>query len=277
MDQMIYLSEHIKSHALYGNLYATLTNAFTARGIKYRLLADTNDVWLRDFMPIRTRSGHWISFRYDPSYLKGCDKLRTDYISKISPQLDLPIIPSKINLDGGNVVFSPSRRRAIISDRVFDENKNRDRSALAAELEQQLEAEIIFIPALEPKEDMTGHADGMVRFLDENTVLGDEPIDGGELEAEIKQRLSDHGIDVIDFPYYETGKIKNGIVSAAGSYLNYLETDQCIFLPQFGGKKSRDAEAAAKARELFQKEIVPIPCAELAAHGGLLNCISWEM
>ena len=277
MDQMIYLSEHIKSHALYGDLYAALTGAFAARGIEYRLLADTNDVWLRDFMPIRTRNDRWISFRYEPSYLQKYDELRTDYQKKISPQLDLPIIPSKINLDGGNVVFSPSRRRAIISDRVFDENKDMDRSVLTAKLEQQLEAEIIFIPALEPYKDMTGHADGMVRFLDENTVLGNEPIGGGELEAEIKQCLSDYGIDVIDFPYYETGKVKNGIVSAAGSYLNYLETERCIFLPQFGGKQNRDAEAIAKAKKLFQKEIVPIPCAELAIHGGVLNCISWEM
>ena len=274
---MIYLSKQIKNWGQYGNLYVDLTNAFFARKIGYRLLADTCDVWLRDFMPIRTKSGRWISFRYDPSYLKGYDDLRTDYISKISPQLDLPIIPSKINLDGGNVVFSPSRRRAIISDRVFDENKDMDRSSLTAELKQLLEAEIIFIPSLEPDEDMTGHADGMVRFLDENTVLGNEPIDGGELESEIKQRLIDYGIDVIDFPYYETGKVKNGIVSAAGSYLNYLETERCIFLPQFGGKRNRDAEAVAKAEELFQKEIVPIPCAELAARGGVLNCISWEM
>ena len=274
---MIYLSEHIKSHALYGDLYDALTGAFTARGIDYRLLADTNDVWLRDFMPIRTRSGHWISFRYKPSYLEEYVYLRTDYQEKVAPQLDLSVTPSEINLDGGNVVFSPSRRRAIISKRVFDENEGMERSEIAAKLEQLLEAEIIFIPALKPKKDMTGHADGMVRFLDENTVLGNEPIEGGELEAKIKQRLNDHGINVIDFPYYETGNVKNGIDSAAGSYLNYLETERCIFLPQFGGKRNRDAEAATKAGELFQKEIVPILCAELAAHGGVLNCISWEM
>lgn len=123
---------------------------------------------------------------------------------------------------------------------------------------------------------MTGHADGMVRFLDERTVLGNQPTGDGALEAEIKKRLSAHGIATVDFPYYETGEVNTeGIVSAEGSYLNYLETDRCIFLPQFGG--DMDKEAVAAAEKLFTKEVVSILCKELAEEGGCLNCISWEM
>lgn len=41
---------------------------------------------------------------------------------------------------------------------------------LLTELENLLEAEIIIIPSL--KSDMTGHVDGVVRFVNENTVIG---------------------------------------------------------------------------------------------------------
>lgn len=39
--------------------------------IKYKLLNNTKDIWLRDFMPVKTKSGKYVSFRYEPSYLDG--------------------------------------------------------------------------------------------------------------------------------------------------------------------------------------------------------------
>ena len=61
----------------------------------------------------------------------------------------------------------------ILSDRIFDENPGYERNALIQELSQLLECEIIIIPSLRSKEeDFTGHADGMVRFVDRNTIVG---------------------------------------------------------------------------------------------------------
>lgn len=274
LDETIYISGLLRKR--YPELAQNLQNQFSEYGIASHWLTGARDIWLRDFMPIRTKSGRWICFRYQPSYLYDYPKLRTDYRCDIAPQLPLPVVYSDINLDGGNVVFSPSGHRAIISERIFSENPDRERGDLVRELEQLLEVEIILIPALGPEEDMTGHADGMVRFLDESTVLGNQPIGDGALEAEIKKRLSAHGIATIDFPYYETGEVNaESIVSAEGSYLNYLETYRCIFLPQFGS--DMDKEAVAAAEKLFTKEVVPILCKELAEEGGVLNCISWEM
>ena len=109
--------------------------------IKYKLLNNTKDIWLRDFMPIKTRSGRYVSFRYDPSYLKDNPDLKTDFKSDILPQLNMPdLVYSDIKLDGGNVVFSPSKEKVIISDRVFSENPDRREAALTAELENLLEA-----------------------------------------------------------------------------------------------------------------------------------------
>lgn len=136
-------------------------------------------------------------------------------------------------------------------------------------LEQQLKAQVILIPSLNRKNDMTGHADGMVRFVDENTVIGNCVPSKKGLEKRIQSVLQEYGIDVIDFPYFSSSND-----SAVGCYLNFLETERHIFLPVFGN--TMDDKAVASAKEIFPKTIVPININEIAKEGGVLNCISWE-
>ena len=245
----------------------TLFTALTAHDVPYALLEGTRDVWARDFMPVRTRSGQMISFRYEPSYLRDCPALRTDFRRDIAPQLALTPLYADINLDGGNVVFSPSGARVLISDRVFSENPEYPSAALVHELSELLEAEVLIIPSL--KSDMTGHADGMARFLDDRTVLCNRPLSSCGFEQQVKRAVQDCGLDAVDFPFVPTGG-----VSAVGCYLNYLETERVVFLPVFGIEQ--DAEAETFARQLFSKEIVPVNIREIAQQGGCLNCISWE-
>ena len=238
------------------------------RNVPCALLPGTSDIWLRDFMPVRTKSGKWISFRYEPSYLDKTPELRTDFKKQVAPQLNLDVTYSDINLDGGNIVFSPSRQRVLISDRIFGENQDREPTVLIRELEKLLEAQVIIIPSL--KTDFTGHADGMVRFVDEYSAIGNHTGTKNGLEQRIKKVLKCHGINVIDFPYYASKSI-----SAEGCYLNFLETENCIFLPVFG-RKDEDVKAIAAARQIFTKEIIPVEISAIAREGGGLNCISWE-
>ena len=252
---------------IYPSDTANLTAALDTHNIPYRFLPNTKGIWLRDFMPVRTRSGKLASFRYEPSYLRDCPGLRTDFRRDIAPQLALTPVYADINLDGGNVVFSPSGARVLISDRVFSENPEYPSAALVHELSELLEAEVIVLPSL--KSDMTGHADGMARFLDDRTVLCNRPLSSCGFEQQVKQAVQDCGLDAVDFPFVPTGG-----VSAVGCYLNYLETERVVFLPVFGIEQ--DAEAETFARQLFSKEIVPVNIREIARQGGCLNCISWE-
>ena len=262
---MIYFSALLP--VLYPTDAETLFAALDARNIPYRFLPNTKDIWLRDFMPVRTGSGKLVSFRYEPSYLKNDPDLRTDFRKDLAPQLGLPVTYSHINLDGGNVVFSPSGERILISDRVFSENPECPPAALVRELSELLEAEVLIIPSL--KSDMTGHADGMTQFLDDRTVLCNRPLSSCGFEQQVKRAVQDCGLDAVDFPFVPTGG-----VSAVGCYLNYLETERVVFLPVFGIEQ--DAEAETSARQLFSKEIVPVNIREIARQGGCLNCISWE-
>ncbi len=164
-------------------------------------------------------------------------------------------------------MLSPSKSKAIVTDRVFSENPEYDGNALLTELEKLLEAEIIIIPSL--KNDMTGHADGAVRFLDENTAVGNTSPYKNGYEQRVKKALGKYGISVLDFPYFELPK-----GGAIGTYLNYLETERHIFLPVFGD--AQDEAAVKRANEIFSKEIVAVNINGIAEKGGVLNCISWE-
>ena len=265
---MIYFSSLLYANPIYRPAGDRLCNAVNSCGIPYSFLKHTNDIWVRDFMPVKTRSGKYVSFRYEPSYLVDYPQLKTDFRVDINEQLPLErIVYSDINLDGGNVVFSPSKTKAVISDRVFTENENYAPAELIQELERLMEAQIIIIPSL--RSEMTGHADGMVRFISENVAIGNVSHSAYGLEAKIRKTLRNHGIEMLDFPYFSSSND-----SAVGCYLNYLETAQHLFLPVFGVQMDR--EAITSAESIFQKTIVPVVINEIAEHGGVLNCISWE-
>lgn len=264
---MLYFSSLLKTNPKYSLSAENLFSALSESGEKFALFDGAKDIWARDYMPIRTKRGRYISFRYEPSYLADDPQLRTNFKTDIAPHFALPVTYSNINLDGGNVVFSPSKAKAVITDRVFSENPEYDKNTLLLELENLLEAEIIIIPSL--ISDMTGHADGVVRFIDENTVVGNRTGYRYGLEMQIKLTLRNQGIEVYDFPYFES---KGD--SAIGCYLNFLETEQHLFLPVFG--VDMDREAIETAKNIFNKTIIPVNINEIAKDGGVLNCISWE-
>lgn len=143
--------------------------------VNYSWIKGTKDIWCRDYMPVQTESGKFIQFTYDPSYLKGnkeWEESRSD-VKEVCKLNGIDVTYSDINLDGGNVLICG--KRAIISDRVYSENPNFTKDELERKLSELLDCEIIIIPALKSQdEDLTGHADGMVRFVDRNTILGNE-------------------------------------------------------------------------------------------------------
>lgn len=265
---MICLSHLLKSTDKYISAADRVFAALDLSNIKYKLLNNTNDIWARDYMPVKTKSGKYISFRYEPSYLANDPQLRTNFKTDIAPRFKVDnLVYTDINLDGGNVAFSPSKEKVIISDRVYSENPSWHKTELTAKLAKLLEANVIIIPSL--KSDMTGHADGMVRLVGENTAIVNAPLSPYGFETKVKKSLQNYGFNVIDFPYfYSKGD------SAVGCYLNYLETEKSIFMPVFG--VDTDNEAIELAKNIFDKTIIPVNINEIAADGGLLNCISWE-
>ncbi len=253
-----------------------LTALLDKHGVAYRFLAGTRDIWCRDYMPVRTASGRLVQFRYDPSYLKGrpeWEQSRSDVREVCRLNGITPDETSGINLDGGNVLLCGDR--AVISDRVFSENPDRKPDALLAELARLLEAEIIIIPA--QRDDLTGHADGMVRFIDRHTLLGNRRADEYKYWAKgIGDVLEHHRLTYEDVPFFYDYKDARHPHHAIGIYVNYLEVGNLMIVPVFGVSGNKDAEALARFRELFpDRTIETIDYNEVALEGGLLNCTTW--
>ena len=252
----------------------SLTELLEKHSIRYGFLKGTKDIWCRDYMPIQIEKGKFVQFRYEPSYLKENLELQSDpkevcTANNIDPEF------SKINLDGGNVVNWSDR--AIISDRVFDENPEySSKNKLISEIEKFLETEIIVIPQI--KSDMTGHADGMVRFVDRNTLLGnDREQEYKYWKNGINKILKEKGIEYIDIPFLDHSE-KKYPDHAIGCYMNYLEVQNLIVLPIFETEKNKDQEVYNKFKEIFpDRRIEVINYNEIGLYGGLLNCTTWTI
>lgn len=272
--QVVYMSELLKER--YPETYSNLIKILEKHNTNYALIKGTKDIWCRDYMPVQTESGKLIQFRYEPSYLKGkkeWEESRSD-VKEICRLNNLDVTFSDINLDGGNVLICDGR--AIISDRLFSENPKRDKDSLIKELSELLECEIIIIPALKSQEeDLTGHADGMVRFVDKNTIIGNErrPDEYKYMKDGLQKALDTFNLTYIDIPYFVDKDAKHPY-SAIGIYVNYLEVNDLIVVPIFNSKEDQVAIDVIK-KAFPNKTIEKINYNDVAKEGGLLNCTTW--
>lgn len=269
--QTVYMSEQLMSK--FPETCKNLIKILERHHVNYSFIKGTKDIWCRDYMPVQTESGRLIQFKYDPSYLKGkkeWEESRSD-VKEICRLNNIDAIFSDINLDGGNVLICDGR--AIISDRIFTENPTYDKDSLLNELSRLLECEIIIIPA--EKGDYTGHADGMVRFVNGSTILGNRMTDEYKYWQKGMQKvLEKYKLTYIDVPFLTNIKDNKHPESAIGIYVNYLEVNNLVVLPIFN--REEDKQVIEILKNAFPNKIIEtINYNDVAQEGGLLNCTTW--
>ena len=270
----VFLSEWFKNEPNYRKTCEALTAVLDKHRIPYKYLKATKDIWCRDYMPIQKSKDDFIQFRYEPRYLKEQLQFQSDPKEVCAANGIRPIF-SKINLDGGNVVNWSDR--AIISDRVFDENPGyANKGKLIDELERLLEVEIIIIPQI--KCDLTGHADGLLRFVDRNTVLGNHrEEDYIYWKKGINKVLKAYNLDYLDVPFLNRKKVSRQD-PAVWCYVNYLEIQDLIVLPISDAPNNRNQEAFDLFQSLFpDRKIETVHFDKVARDGGLANCCTWNI
>ncbi len=270
VKSVIYLSELLQER--FPDCFNRLTSILRKHDVEYRLLKGTKDIWCRDYMPIQTESGKFIQFTYNPSYLKGkkeWEDSRSD-VREVCKLNNIEAYFSDINIDGGNVLICDGR--AILSDRIFSENPDYEKEVLISELSKLLECEIIIIPA--QNNDYTGHADGMVRFVDRNTILGNNLATEYKYWREGMQKvITQYSLKYIDVPFFKHNDNKHP-ESAIGIYVNYLEVNNLIVIPVFG--RDEDKLAIDIIKNAFPDKVIEtINYNDVAQEGGLLNCTTW--
>jgi len=268
----LYLADTLPKN--YSNFFRQFEKVLNDSNINFQLLPNTKDVWAVDYMPIQIDKDSFVQFIYNPDYLRDTIKWSKTIsdVDIICKQINLLPKKSNIVVDGGNVTRTTDK--VIMCDKIFTENQNIKEKNLIRELQELFQVDkLIFIPT--HPIDFTGHADGMVRFYDSNTVLIND-YSRETMEFQLKFRLALHnaGLNYIEIPYnpYDNKKDEH----ANGEYINFLQMQQAIIIPTFGIKE--DDVVIKQFEQLFTgQRIATVDGNDLAFDGGILNCITWNI
>lgn len=268
----VYFSELLKIDLRFAETCNQITEILESCGVQYNLLPKTKDIWARDYMPIQVSENKFVEFRYDPDYLQGTGvkgrKLKT-YPDIVCDAINLKTVKTDIILDGGNVV--KSQNHVILTDKIVSENKHwYDKKSLLKRLEELFElGHVILIPW--PKVEEYGHSDGMLRFIDEQTVL----INAIEKTPALERRLKEHGLKW-EYLHFEVKKENPD----NWAYINFLQTQDLILLPKFN--IAEDEQAFDLFKTYFpdyaqRNRIIQVDMRSIVKYEGALNCISWTI
>lgn len=232
--------------------------------------ARVNDIWARDFSTVLPNNP--VKFSYRPQYLDTPTAAWIeDSFNDWTASLGLDFTSSSIIFEGGNFVHN-GVDKAIITTRVFADN-----SALSPEqIDQQLRAltgvtTIAYLP--EEELDTTGHADGMVMWVDENLLLVNEYDEPFRSEVLTPLQTAFPEVTIIEIPVDYTYSKWQGFVSACGLHVNSLITDSHIFLPTYG--QENDAVVQSLIEAQTDKVVVPINAEDVCFMGGAVRCLTW--
>jgi agmatine deiminase len=265
----LYLSEKLEACEKF---FYNLTSILTKNEIKYKLLPETNDIWAVDYMPIQIELNEFVQFKYEPDYLQNDFILTQTDTKAVCKAIGLSTTESKIKIDGGNVI--KGKDWIILTDKVFKENAGFKKNELLSELEKLFKVRVIIIPR-EPN-DYTGHADGILRYYDNETVLINsyKPTDKREFQRRLTKELKNQGLRTIEIPYSPYDNANHDM--ADGLYINYLQMDNFILLPTF--EKKEDETAYRQFGQLFSGQAIEtIDSRQISADGGVMNCITWNI
>ena len=268
----LFLADRLKAKK-YSAFLARFEKVLMENDIPYEFLSNTKDIWAVDYMPVQISTDKFVQFEYNPDYLqsKTLHKTISD-VDNICKSINVLPNKSKLIVDGGNVIRTTNK--VIMCDKVFKENPNLSEKELIKQLRDTFEVEDLFFVPWD-KSDFTGHADGMVRFVDNNTVLINAYLEeSAEYQRCFRMALHNAGLDWIEIPYnpYENKSLSN----AEGVYLNFLQMKQAVIIPTF--KQKEDDEAVRILEQVFKNQtILTVDSNEIAIEGGILNCISWNI
>ena len=271
----IYFSEKLLEQS--PEIAKQISESIKLFGADCRFLPGTKDIWARDYMPVQVNDHKLIQFTFYPDYLIEYEYLKSEPDS-ICADLTLNIVKSDIILDGGNVVKSDNC--VIMTDKIVIENKHKyTKVQLLSKLRELFEVDkVVLIPW--DHGERYGHADGMVRFIDNETVLlqgyyntrkdlfKDDFLD--YLLDSLKENHLNYEFLNIDYPEK---------INAKFAYLNYLQTKDFILLPSLGIDKDDEAMEGEikKCFPDYTDKIQKIKMNSIIAKGGALNCISWTI
>ncbi|MEX0982568.1 MAG: agmatine deiminase family protein [Bacteroidales bacterium] len=265
----VYFSELIRTDARFVETSKQISKVLDSFGVNYKFLPNTKDIWPRDFMPIQISDSTFIEYRYDPDYLQGSEKgyrnLKT-YPDIVCNSIKLKTEKTDLILDGGNMIKSPDC--IILTDKIVNENKHSyTKKELIRKLQNTFQIQkVVLIPW--DKAEPYGHSDGVLRFIDNETVLVSHYY---KTDTVLKYRLKQGGLKY-EFLDFKGGKVNK----QSWAYINFLQTKDILLIPKLG--IDEDGQALDQIIEYYpsyKTQIAQVEMNDIVKFDGALNCITW--
>ena len=257
----------------YFAFYQQLMHVVMKCKIKFDFLPAAKHIGIADYMPIQLGLNHFM--QSSELLIDNLEPLERKKISKaetISHRLDLPLQTLNIQLRRANLVTTTDK--IIICDTVFKDNIHIEAHLLVNTLRELFQVnQIIVIPTA--VDNVKGNANGMLRFINSDTVLvNDYSKEDISFQYQLLNALENAKLNFITLPYHPY--FNRNIHEVNGIYINYLETEQAIILPNYA--MPTDEKAFSVLHDIFNwKTIATVDCNDIAHTGNGLNNIAWNI
>lgn len=238
------------------------------------------DIWARDYG--LSNAERPVMFRYTAAGQGGgkrgqrkADAVQDD-LATLAQTAGLKFRETDLLNDGGNFVDDYAGN-AVVSRKFLRDNDLTEEQARAALRELTGVKNVAFIESDE--QGGLEHADGVVAFVDTNTLIvnsyNEYPEYARELRDDLERGLPGVIIHEIVTPYDDSEIYDNRFGSACGLYTNALVTKNRVYLPQFGVPE--DEIAIEQVGAATTREIIPVPSDQVCHMGGGVRCMSWQL
>ncbi len=293
------------------------------------LLINTKDVWARDYMPIQLTKEGYLGYTYKPDYLdsgSGYEKCVTNWrLHNVHAEKfnfkKIKCVQMPLVLDGGNVVKAVLNDKPcmIMCEKVLKENNVDSKNGTEVdgfrnwwkewwkENFDGTEMELVLLPWEGRELNPIGHADGMVRYIGNNSVLMTNYKDfdksyedySGEKDdfwkkmrsALVNAGFKDKDIKELEFwDKFKEDKMFNLLFDRSWCYINFLQLENRILVPRLGYDKldnealKQIKDAFKLSKESYEIELIGVDMTSIVENmndennsGGALNCLTWTI
>jgi agmatine/peptidylarginine deiminase len=240
-------------------------------------------IWLRDYFPAFV-DGKFVRFNPCMDYMNEeqsvlYEEFNFDQIKKYLNKAKVKNVD--LILDGGNLVFNETH--VITSEKVLQDNKHLSKREIESRIRIAFNGrKVIYLRTESKKYDPVGHSDGIVNFLDNDTLLMAD-------YRPVNKRLHNHNIkllkdvfNVVILPQYFVENItaideKHEWYDIEGCYVNFIGTKNSLIFSKFPRKDYNDeVKELIKKHDTLNRKLHFVDTSQVTRYGGGLHCISLD-
>lgn len=239
------------------------------------LVDDVRDIWMRDFTTVNPIKPVQFIYTWASMSEKQSKAVQKSF-SRFAGRYQIQRAKTDLMIDGGNLVDDYAGR--VITTTRFMEDNELSYDEAKQELKMVLGAKEVAI--LEPDEEVLAHSDGMVSWVDKNTLLVNDysktPSFRTTVMDELKTSFPSAKIVEVPVEYKTNPKGQwDGFESACGVNLNATVTHNNIYVPTFN--MPHDQKALSIIKQNTSKKVIPINAESVCPMGGSVRCLTWQV